>query len=181
MATEVKLPPMVDHKADAGPDWFFCEGCLAYHAPEYQSRNKRFCKFAFLVVQDKEVPGDDEPGWLEKPITDLLPASILQAWKIEDVALKRLYSRKSTTGKKSNKKPRTSKALNRKSGDVTLSKKKKRPNVTEVNVTTGRKLKVNLPENEIINSNISGAVLAKKYGVSKMTISRIRRGQRILV
>lgn len=172
-----KVPPMVDNQVDAGPDWFFCDGCLAYHAPEYQSRNKRFCKFAFSIVQDKEVPVDDDPGWLEKPITDLLPASILQAWKIEDKALERLYSRKPTPRKVSKAKSHKSNFTKRTSRRVTSPRIENQLNVTKKN----RKLRVKLPEEEIINSTESGQVLADRYGVTRMTISRIRRGQRILV
>jgi len=63
MVTEV--PPMVDNKVNAGPDWFFCDGCLAYHAPEYrgefQSNYKKYCHFALSVIREEEKPVDDIP------------------------------------------------------------------------------------------------------------------------
>ena len=51
-----------------------------------------------------------------------------------------------------------------------------------VNVTRkNRSLRKELPEEEIRNSTESGPVLAIRYDTTKMTISRIRRGQRVLV
>ena len=51
-----------------------------------------------------------------------------------------------------------------------------------VNVTKkNRSLRKELPEEEIMNSTDSGEVLAQRFGVTRMTISRIRRGQRVLV
>jgi len=177
MVTEIKIPPMADHKADAGPDWFFCDGCLAYHPPEYQSRNKRYCKFAFSIVQDKESPVDDEKDWLDKPITDLLPASILQAWEIEDAALERLYSRKPTPRKKIKAKLPVKNKVKSTSRRVTSPEIENQLNVTRQQ----RSLRKELPEDEIVKSTESGEALAKRYGVTRMTISRIRRGQRVLV
>ena len=53
---------------------------------------------------------------------------------------------------------------------------------TPVNVTRkNRSLRIELPEDEIRNSTESGEALAKRFSVTRMTISRIRRGQRVLV
>jgi len=41
--------------------------------------------------------------------------------------------------------------------------------------------RVGLPEDEIIKSSEPSRVLAEKYGVSHTTITRIRKGQRVLV
>lgn len=78
MSIEVKLAPMVDHRSEAGPDWFLCDGCLAYHPPEYRaeyqsnSEYKKFCFFAVAVIRDEEIPD-----------SDTLPASIYQAQDID--------------------------------------------------------------------------------------------------
>ena len=67
MAVEVKLAPMIDNKADAGPDWFLCDGCLSYHPPEYRaeyhsnSEYKKFCHFALAIIQGEEIPVSDTP------------------------------------------------------------------------------------------------------------------------
>lgn len=177
MATEVKLAPMIDNKADAGSDWFFCDGCLSYHPPEYQSRNKRYCNFAFSIVQDKEFPVEDDAGWLEKPITDLLPASILQAWEIEDAALKRLYSRKPTPRKSLKAKS------HKKSSAVVKSRRGGRAVIKNPLNFTGknRALRKDLPEDEIRKSTEPSRILAERYGVSHTLIANIRKGQRILV
>lgn len=149
MATEVKLAPMVDNKTDAGQDWFFCDGCLAYHPPEYRaeyqstSEYKNFCSFAVAVIRDGDLPVSDTP--LE---------SISQAWDIDEKAVTLSSLTDSTCDDDS----------------------------VPVNVTRKqRALRKELPEDGILASKESGEVLAKKYGVSKMTISRIRRGQRVLV
>lgn len=31
-------PPIIDNKSEAGPDYFFCQLCLGYHAPEQKSK-----------------------------------------------------------------------------------------------------------------------------------------------
>ena len=149
MATEVKLAPMVDHKEDAGPDWFFCDGCLAYHPPEYKAEYqsndeyKNFCFFAVAIVRGEEIPVDDTPL-----------SSIYQAQDINEKAV----------------------TLNSPI-DSTCDTDSMPVNVTKKN----RSLRKELPEEEIINSNESGEALAKRFGVTRMTISRIRRGQRVLV
>ena len=67
MVTEVKLAPMIDNKADAGQDWFLCDGCLSYHPPEYRaeyhsnSEYKKFCHFALAIIQGEEIPVSDTP------------------------------------------------------------------------------------------------------------------------
>ena len=176
MATEVKLAPMIENKVDAGPDDFFCNGCLAYHPPDFQSRDKEYCKFAFSIIHNKRSIIKDEPGWLDKPITDLLPASLLQAWEIEDKALERLYSRKPTPHKVIKRKSTNNISTKNTSRRVTSPVIKNQLNVTKKN----RSLRIELPEEEIRNSTESGAVLALRYDTNKMMISRIRRGQRIL-
>ena len=63
MAMEVKVPPMVDRKEDAGLDWFLCDGCLAYHPPEYrgnyESDYKKYCHFALSIIRGEENRADD--------------------------------------------------------------------------------------------------------------------------
>ena len=147
MAIKINVPPMVDNKTDAGSDWFFCHACLAYHPPEYLSRDARYCEFALRIIQDKEVAVDE-------PVSDPLPASISQACDIDEKPVTLTDWCDSTCDN----------------------------NSTPVNVTRQkRSLRKELPEDEIIKSAENGAVLAERYSVSKMTISRIRRGQRVLV
>ena len=81
MTMEVELAPMIDNKADAGSDWFFCDGCLAYHPPEYRaeyhSDYRKYCYFALAVIRDEELPVDDTPL-----------SSISYAQDIDDTAVK---------------------------------------------------------------------------------------------
>ena len=149
MVTEVKLAPMIDNKADAGQDWFLCDGCLSYHPPEYRaeyhsnSEYKKFCHFALAIIQGEEIPVIDTP----------LP-SISHTQDIDETAVTLSSPTDSTTPTDS----------------------------TPVNVTRQtRSLRKELPEDEIINSTENGEILAKRFGVTRMTISRIRRGQRILI
>jgi len=145
MVTEV--PPMVDNKVNAGPDWFFCDGCLAYHAPEYrgefQSNYKKYCHFALAVIREEE-----------KPVDDIPLSSISHAQDIDEKAVT------------------LSSPI-----DSTLDNNSETVNVTRQQ----RSLRKDLPEEEIIKSTESGQVLAERYGVTRMTISRIRRGQRVLI
>ena len=148
MVTDIKLAPMIDNKADAPDGWFLCDGCLAYHPPEYRaeyhsnSEYKKFCHFALAVIQGEEIP-----------VTDTPPASISHAQDIDETAVTLSSPTDSTTPTDS----------------------------TPVNVTKQqRSLRKELPEDEIINSTESGPVLAERYHTTKMTISRIRRGQRVL-
>lgn len=90
----------------------------------------------------------------KKPTTDTPPASISQAWNIDEKAVTLSYTIDSTCETDSE--------------PVNVTKKP-------------RSLRKELPEEEIINSTESGEVLAKRFGVTRMTISRIRRGQRVLV
>ena len=146
---EVKLAPMIENKADAPDGWFFCDGCLAYHPPadraEYQSTSeyKKFCHFARAVIQGEEIPASDTP-----------PASISQAWNIDEKPVTLTSPIETTCDNDS----------------------------VPVNVTRkNRSLRKELPEEEIRNSTESGPVLAIRYDTTKMTISRIRRRQRVLV
>ena len=149
MATEIKLAPMIDNKADAGPDDFLCDGCLAYHPPEYRakyhsnSEYKKFCHFALAIIQGEEISVSDTPL-----------QSISHTQDIDETAVTLSSPTDSTTPTDS----------------------------TPVNVTRQtRSLRKELPEEEIINSTESGEILAKRFGVTRMTISRIRRGQRVLI
>ena len=149
MATEIKLAPMIDNKADAPDNWFLCDGCLSYHPPDYRaeyhsnSEYKKFCHFALAVIQGEEIPVSDTPL-----------QSISHAQDIDETGVTLSSPTDSTTPTDS----------------------------TPVNVTRQtRSLRKELPEEEIRNSTESGEILAKQYGVTRMTISRIRRGQRVLV
>ena len=63
----VALAPMIENKADAPEGWFLCDGCLAYHPPEYRaeyyssSEYKKFCRFAVAIIQGEEIPVSDTP------------------------------------------------------------------------------------------------------------------------
>ena len=76
---EVKLAPMIENKADAPDGWFLCDGCLAYHPPQYRaeyhssSEYKKFCRFAVAIIQGEEIPVSDTP-----------PEPISQAWNIDE-------------------------------------------------------------------------------------------------
>ena len=37
MVDKTTVPPMIDHRCDAGPDDFFCETCCSWHPKEYRS------------------------------------------------------------------------------------------------------------------------------------------------
>jgi len=145
----VALAPMIDNKVDAPDGWFLCDGCLAYHPPEYKAeyqsndKYKNFCHFAAAVVRGEEISVSDTP-----------PASISQAWNIDEKPVTLTSPIESTCDTDS----------------------------MPVNVTRkNRSLRIELPEEEIRNSTESGVVLARRYDTTKMTISRIRRGQRVLM
>ena len=145
----VALAPMIDNKVDAPDGWFLCDGCLAYHPPEYKAeyqsndKYKNFCHFAAAVVRGEEISVSDTP-----------PASISQAWNIDEKPVTLTSPIESTCDTDS----------------------------MPVNVTRkNRSLRIELPEEEIRNSTESGVVLAQRYDTTKMTISRIRRGQRVLM
>lgn len=103
---ENEIPPVIDNKSDAGPDYFFCQACLGYHSPEYRSK-KDFvhtkienrsdslkgrkvkqayvvCKWSYDEMTGKHLNIDDEvPDW-NKPVSDTPPASIPQARNIDE-------------------------------------------------------------------------------------------------
>ena len=146
---EVKLAPMIENKADAPDGWFFCDGCLAYHPPEYRveyqssSEYKKFCHFAVAIIREVELAVSDTPLQSISHTQDINEDSVTLTSPIE----------------------------------TTCDNDSVPVNVTKKN----RSLRKELPEEEIRNSTESGVVLAQRYDTTKMTISRIRRGQRVLM